>query len=58
MGGLDFTAKVFDSGQNSGRGYDKLSLTLSDSGASFLPGGLKSFTDVLLEGGNVVVHLE
>jgi hypothetical protein len=54
QGNLPFTAKAYDSGNSSGIGYDRLILTLS--GSSVI--GLKSFTDVTLKGGNVVIHLK
>jgi len=56
--GLAFTAKTVDSGKSSGVGSDTLSLTLTGSKASFLTGGMKSFSALALKGGNVVIHLK
>ena len=55
---LPFTVTAYDTGKSSGVGLDKLSLTLTGSKASFLTGGMKSFSGVLLGGGNVVIHLK
>ena len=55
---LPFTVSAYDTGKSSGVGLDKLSLTLTGSKASFLTGGMKSFSGVLLGGGNVVIHLK
>ena len=55
---LPFTVTAYDTGKSSGVGLDKLSLTLTGSKASFLTGGIKSFSGVLLGGGNIVIHLK
>ena len=55
---LPFTVTAYDTGKSSGVGLDKLSLTLTGSKASFLTGGMKSFSGVALGGGNIVIHLK
>ena len=54
---LPISVTACDTGQSSGVGVDKLSLTLTGSKAPFLAGGMKSFTGLVLGGGNVVIHL-
>ena len=48
-----FTAQVTDSGQSSGIGSDKFSLTVNTNGALY-----KSVPATYLQGGNIVVRLK
>jgi len=50
--------KAVDAGKTTGAGYDTLALTFSGSKASFLSGGMKSFSALTLKCGNVVVRLK
>ncbi len=52
-GGVDFTATVYDSGISSGRGVDKLTLTVTNGGTL-----LKTVSGNFLSGGNIVIHLK
>ena len=55
---LPFSLTAYDTGQSTGVAVDKLSLSLTGSKAAFLTGGTKSFSNLVLGGGNICIHLK